>query len=58
MVKINEFTVKNYFSNPTGFYVNPPEGSHHTMGIISEICPKSQKVNFQISAGFIPLNGS
>ena len=29
-----------------------------TMGIISEICPKSQKVNFQISAGFTLLYGS
>ena len=28
------------------------------MGIIREICPKSKKVNFQISAAFILLYGS
>ena len=27
MVKTNEFSVKNYFSNPTGFFGNPPKVS-------------------------------
>ena len=37
MVKTDEFSVKNYVSNPTGFYGNPPKVSDHSLKFIESL---------------------
>ena len=37
MVKTNEFLVKNYFSNQTGFYGNPPKVSDPSLKFIESL---------------------
>ena len=44
MVKTNEFSVKNHFSDPTGFNGNPPKVSDPHCNGYAKKCPEMLRI--------------